>query len=155
MRPPVAESPKMLEAYNHFIKLGNNRTLTAVARQFEMSESWVNVIAKTFNWWSKAQNWDRKIAGADLDDFAKKLIKSKKENLEIIRGAKIRYAEKLKLKRVDITGSEMNKFMLTEYLTLGGVTERTEDIGLKQIDDALGKILENADIETLKKIVGL
>lgn len=128
MTPPKTETPLMLEAFNHFVKLGKERSLVAVQKQFRKSNQWVMVVSKAFKWWDRAAEFDKKQADSDLDDYATQLKQSNRDNLIIIRALRRRFAENINNRRVPVTPSDFERLAKLERLILGEATERTEEL---------------------------
>ena len=132
MKKPKRESKIILDGFQYFYKLGHERTLAKVARRFKRSNQAVHAWAKTYKWTSRVDEMDRKVQERSLESFDNLLVTAKRENLKIIRAAKISLAAEFK--RIQAKGqnfpvslTEFERLAKLELLMLGDPTERISD----------------------------
>lgn len=58
-----SESPESYDRFAQFLELGPGRKLTALAQVLGVSTSALSQTAKRFNWWKRAEAWDRSRSG--------------------------------------------------------------------------------------------
>jgi hypothetical protein len=149
MNVPKRETPLMLEAFNYYLKLGKDRGLTPVTKQFHKSMTWAMMLSKTFRWKDRAEEWDKKQASKEMDLFSKEaLIKSKKEHLEIIQEACAIFKAQLQNRKAKMSPTDYEKLAKLDLLMRGDATERVDNLGSMKID------LAGIDDETLKNLAG-
>ena len=132
MKPPKRESARILKAFEFYYKLGAERTLVQVARRFKKSPQAVHAWAKSYKWLERCEERDRKVSDQALESFDKLLISAKKENLKIIRAAKISLVAEFKKiqakgENFPVSLNDFERLAKLELLMLGDPTERISD----------------------------
>ena len=132
MNPPKKESAIILKAFEFYYKLGAERKLTEVARKFNRSKQAITAWSKAYKWVERCDERDHKVSGQALESFDKLLITAKRENLKIIRAAKVSLVNELKAmqdkgKNFPVTLNDFERLAKLELLILGDPTERISD----------------------------
>ena len=132
MQKPKKESAKILNAFQFYYKLSHERTLTKVSSKVHKSIQTLMIWAKAYKWKSRVEEMDRKVQERSLESFDNLLVTAKRENLKIIRAAKISLAAEFK--RIQAKGqnfpvslTEFERLAKLELLMLGDPTERISD----------------------------
>lgn len=129
---PKKENKKQLEAFEIYYKLGAQRTLPKVAKEYSKSLAWVKGVSAHFKWSERVKERDRKVSAKVLDSVDDALVKAKKDNLDIIHAVKVMLSNKIKRmdaenRDMDVSLTEFERLAKLELLMLGDPTERISD----------------------------
>ena len=120
----MKEKQKHLEAFEYYYSLGDNRSLTAVAKKFKVS---INSVVK----WRKAFNWDLRVQQRDIEN-AQKL--KEKINLDVVN-------TKADYRKTIHAMHQMLKKSLKEYVERNKPAEIKTVRDLARVADILEKLV--------------
>lgn len=138
-KPIKTETARHKKAYAFYVKLGKNRTLTQVAKEFKVKPDTAKLWSASFGWGERLKEMDRKAA----DAIEKKLEKEYFEDKTRMK--------KMKLKVFAILEKQINAGNITDTSELNTVvkiikTELGEASSIKQ---------ENSKVEQVNPFFGI
>jgi transposase len=130
------ETLRHREAFEYYYSLGEKKSLTLVARKF-------NVSKQTVTKWNKAFNWQQRVEQRDIENgkrLEKKtdnaVVNSKAEYRALIRKTVDVFKERLKEGKIKISRpQDLESLAKLDLLMMGEATERNEDITINFKDE--------------------
>lgn len=143
----ILETDRHREAFEYWYSLGDKRTLTAVARKFEVSLQSVRKWARSFDWEGRLRKRQEEIAARVEEEFVKQEVERRKENLKIVDEAKRQFYEALKAGKIKFrTVQDFEILVRIEQLLLAE-DEEDRDNPLAKLVKHLMELREDVDRE--------
>lgn len=116
----------MMNMYDRYLALGEERTLLRVAQAFSKSLTYIKAVAAKWKWTDRVDAVEREAAQKAIDKTEQKLVEIKARKLKIIRALDARIAAEILKKTVKVTPGEFERLAKLELLIEGEATDRHE-----------------------------
>lgn len=123
---PKRETIRHREAFEYYWSMGADRTLTAVAEKFGVSETAAKGWSVAFEWRDKVNLRDNKVADVISNKNINEAVKARRQLVVLARASLAQYARELKAGNIKFVASDLER-LGSLLLLLVGEAEKPEN----------------------------